>query len=433
VNVVTSDAQADAQRLLGRFLEAVYRRPADPADLERFGRVIRAALAAEHSFADAMIAGYTAVLSSPAALYFDERPGPLAGRAVADRLAYFLWNSRPDDQLLARAERGELRRPEVLRQETDRLLADPRSRQFIDAFTDFWLDLRHIVATSPDTSLYPDYDLDDLLVESMQEETQTFFAEVIKQNLGVGSLIDSDFAMLNERLATHYGVPDVSGVQIRPVKLPAGSVRGGLLTQGSVLKVTANGTTTSPVVRGAWVMDRLLGQPPPPPPEAVPAVDPDVRGATTIRAQLAQHRQIESCNACHKHIDPAGLALENFDVMGFWRTNYRSLGAGEPVTGVGHNGLRFRFKTGPEVDASGELADGRRFQDVRELKQCLLRDSRQVARNLLQRLVVHATGAPIGFADRSAIEQILDRTQLDGYRAKDLIHEVVQSEMFLNK
>jgi hypothetical protein len=433
VNVVTGDAQADAQRLLTRFLEAVYRRPADPGDLERFGRVIRAALAEEHSFADAMIAGYTAVLSSPAALYFDERPGPLAHRAVADRLAYFLWNSRPDDQLLERAERGELRRPEVLREETDRLLADPRSRQFIDAFTDFWLDLRHIVATSPDTSLYPDYDLDDLLVESMQEETQTFLAEVIKQNLGVASLIDADFAMLNERLATHYGVPGVDGVQIRPVKLPAGSVRGGLLTQGSVLKVTANGTTTSPVVRGAWVMDRLLGLPPPPPPEAVPAVDPDVRGATTIRAQLAQHRQIESCNACHKHIDPAGLALENFDVMGSWRTNYRSLGAGEPVTGVGHNGLRFRFKTGLAVDASGELADGRRFQDVRELKQCLLRDSRQVARNLLQRLVVHATGAPIGFADRSAIEQILDRAEPQGYRVRELIHEVVQSEMFLNK
>jgi uncharacterized protein DUF1588/uncharacterized protein DUF1585 len=231
----------------------------------------------------------------------------------------------------------------------------------------------------------------------------------------------------------HYGIPGVESVALRPVSLPKDRMRGGLLTQGSVLKITANGTTTSPVVRGAWVMDRLLGQPPPPPPEAVPAVDPDVRGATTIRAQLQQHRQIESCNACHKHIDPAGLALENFDVMGVWRKNYRSLGAGEPVTGVGHNGLRFRFRTGLDVDASGTLADGRRFQDVRELKQCLMRDSRQLARNLLERLVVHATGAPIGFSDRPVIDQMLARQEASGYRVRDLIHEIVQSEMFLNK
>ena len=176
-----------------------------------------------------------------------------------------------------------------------------------------------IGATSPDTSLYPDYDLDDLLVESMLDETQLFFAELVKRNLGVANLVESDFSMLNERLAAHYGIEGVEGVSYRPVTLPANSVRGGLLTQGSVLKITANGTTTSPVVRGAWVMDRLLGKPPSPPPAAVPAVDPDVRGATTIRAQLEKHRQSESCNACHQHIDPAGLALENFDVMGAWR------------------------------------------------------------------------------------------------------------------
>jgi hypothetical protein len=390
-------------------------------------------LADDFSFADAMIAGYTAVLSSPALLYFDERPGALDDRALADRLAYFLWNTRPDDQLLRRAERGELHQPAALRDETERLLADPRSRQFVDAFLDFWLDLRMIVATSPDTSLYPDYDLDDLLTESMVEETQTFIAEIIRQNLSVSNLIDSDFAMLNERLATHYGIPGVEGVRIRRVKPPEGSVRGGLLTQGSVLKVTANGTTTSPVIRGAWIMDRLLGQPPPPPPEAVPAVDPDVRGATTIRQQLEMHRQIESCNACHKHIDPAGLALENFDVMGFWRTNYRSLGVGEAVSGVGHNGLRFRFKLGPEVDPSGELADGRRFADIKGLKQCLLQNPRQVARNLLERLVVYATGAPMGFSDRQRIEDVLKRLEAGGFSTRELIHEVVQSEMFTHK
>ncbi|HEY2416076.1 MAG TPA: DUF1592 domain-containing protein [Pirellulaceae bacterium] len=433
VNVVSQDSEADAERLLRGFLEATYHRPAEAKDRERFGRVIRAALADDFSFSDAMIAGYTAVLSSPALLYFDQRPGQLSDRALAERLSYFLWNTRPDEQLLRRAVRGELHQPEVLREETERLLADPRSRQFVDAFLDFWLDLRMIVATSPDTSLYPDYDLDDLLTESMVEETQTFIGQLICENLSVSNLIDSDFAMLNERLAAHYGIAGVEGVQIRRFKLPEGSVRGGLLTQGSLLKVTANGTTTSPVVRGAWVMDRLLGQPPPPPPEAVPAVDPDVRGATTIRLQLEKHREIESCNACHKHIDPAGLALENFDVMGSWRTNYRSLGDGQPVSGVGHNGLRFRFKSGPEVDPSGELADGRRFENIRDLKQCLLRDSRQVARNLLERLVVYATGAPIGFSDRQTIEQILTRQEPAGFRVRELIHEVVQSELFTHK
>lgn len=433
VNVISTDVDADVERLLRRFIESVYCRPAEPVDIERFKRVIQSALDTGFSFTDAMIAGYTAVLSSPAFLYFDQRPGPLDDRALADRLSYFLWNTRPDEQLYRLAEQGALRRPEVLWQQTERLLHDPRSRQFVDAFLDFWLDLRMIGATSPDTSLYPDYDLDDLLVESMLEETQLFFAEMVDRNLGVANLIDSDFSMLNERLAVHYGIPGVEGVSHRPVSLPPDSVRGGLLTQGSVLKITANGTTTSPVVRGAWVMDRLLGEPPPPPPAAVPAVDPDVRGATTIRAQLEKHRQIESCNACHQHIDPAGLALENFDVMGVWRENYRSLGAGEAVSGVGHNGLRFRFLTGPAVDASGALPDGRQFENVRDLKQCLIEDPHKLARNLVERLVVYATGAPIGFSDRSVIEQIVARNELEGYRVRNLIHEIVQSEMFLNK
>jgi hypothetical protein len=433
VDVVSSNPEEDAERLLRRFLEAVYRQPAQPVDVERFKWVVRSSLSAGLSFTDAMIAGYTAILSSPAFLFFDEQPGRLDDRALADRLAYFLWNTRPDENLHQLAERGELRRPDVLRQQTERLLSDPRSRQFVDAFLDYWLDLRLIGATSPDTSLYPDYDLDDLLVESMLEETQLYFAELIKRNLGVANLIDSDFSMINERLATHYRVPGVDGVLHRSVLLPDESVRGGLLTQGSILKITANGTTTSPVVRGAWVMDRLLGKPPPPPPEAVPAVDPDVRGATTIRAQLEIHRQNESCNNCHQHIDPAGLALESFDVMGAWRDRYRSLGAGEPVTGVGHNGLRFKFMAGPEVDPSGTLPSGQDFQNILDFKRCLLQDPRQLAHNLVHRLVVYATGAPIRFSDRSEVDQILARNAPQGYPLRDLIHDIVNSEMFLNK
>jgi Protein of unknown function (DUF1588)/Protein of unknown function (DUF1585) len=217
------------------------------------------------------------------------------------------------------------------------------------------------------------------------------------------------------------------------VSLPAGGVRGGLLTQGSVLKVTANGTTTSPVTRGAWVMSRLLGQPPPPPPASVPAVEADIRGATTIREQLARHRSDATCNACHKNIDPAGFALESFDVMGAWRDRYRSLGAGDATSGIGHNGQRYRHRLGPPVDTAGQLADGRAFRDVRELKLCLLQKPEPIARNLLHQLAVFATGAPIRFSDRPAIANILARTRPDGYRVRALVHEIVQSDLFLNK
>ena len=176
-----------------------------------------------------------------------------------------------------------------------------------------------------------------------------------------------------------------------------------------------------------------LGLPPPPPPTAVPAVDPDIRGATTIREQLAKHRTQESCNACHRNIDPAGFALESFDVMGAWRDRYRSVGAGYPVKGIGHNGNDFHFNLGPKVDTTGELPDGRPFKDVRELKQCLVRDEEQIARNLAQQLVVYATGAPIRFADRPEIAKILARTRPGGYGVRSLIQEIVLSDLFLNK
>ena len=225
------------------------------------------------------------------------------------------------------------------------------------------------MATAPDAALYPDYYLDDLLSESALEETERFFAELLQGDLPARDLVAADFAMLNERLAAHYGLPPVEGVAVRRVPLPADSPRGGLLTQASVLKVTANGTTTSPVVRGAWIMERILGQPPPPPPPSVPAVEPDTRGATTIRAQLAKHRTLQTCAACHAKIDPAGFALESFDVMGGWRDRYRALSDGPPEPGIGHNGQKFTFHAGPPVDSSGTLPDGRTFRDIRELKR----------------------------------------------------------------
>lgn len=430
---VSAHPEEDAERLLRNFMQRAYRRPLVDADLAVFRDIIHGARRAGHHFTDAMLAGYAAVLCSPAFLYLAEEPGRLDDHALAARLAYFLWNSCPDEELRRLAAAGELRRPEVLRAQTERLLDDPKSRRFVGAFLGYWLDLRKLTATDPDATLYPDYLLDELLVESMLAETQLFFGELLRRNLGVTHLVASDFTMLNERLATHYGIPGVMGVALRPVSLPAGGVRGGLMTQASVLKVTANGTTTSPVLRGAWVMERILGQRPPPPPAGVAAVEPDTRGATTIREQLALHRAVESCAACHAKIDPVGFALESFDVMGGWRERYRSLGEGKPVSGYGHNGQAFKFRTGRPVDASGALLDGRSFADVRELKRHLLTNQEQLARNLVQQLLVYATGAPVRFADRAAVSRILARSQPGGHGVRTLVHEIVQSDLFQTK
>jgi Protein of unknown function (DUF1592)/Protein of unknown function (DUF1588)/Protein of unknown function (DUF1585)/Protein of unknown function (DUF1587)/Protein of unknown function (DUF1595)/Planctomycete cytochrome C len=433
VEVVSTEPEQDARRLLASFARRAYRRPVDDAEALRFLPLITSRLKAGASFAEAMIAGYTAVLCSPEFVYIDEKPGLLDDHALAARLAFFLGNSEPDPELRSIADRGELRRPEVLRVQTDRLLDDPKSGRFVNAFLDYWLDLRKAAANTPDSSLYNDYYLDDLLAESAVSESQLFFAELLRADLPASNLISSDFVMINERLADHYGLPGVRGVAIRKVDLPKDSVRGGLLTQASVLMVTANGTTTSPVLRGAWIMERILGQPSPPPPP-VPAVEPDLRGVQTMREQLAKHRDQASCATCHSKIDPPGFALESFDVMGGWRDRYRALAdKGQREKGLGKNGQPFAFRLGLPVDCAGEMLDGRKFADIREFKQMLLADEPQIARNLVRQLVVYATGEPVGFGDREQVEQILERTRPAGHGLRSLVHAIVQSELFLHK
>jgi hypothetical protein len=433
VEVFSDRPQADAESLLKRFSAAAYRRPVEATEAVRFLPLVSKAMADGNSFTDSMLAAYTAVLSSPEFIGLEEKPGRLDDFALASRLSYFLWNSAPDAELRRLAEQGRLHRPDTLRAQTDRLLNDSRSRQFVNAFLDYWIDLRKMDGTSPDTTLYPDYYLDDLLTESALEETRAFFAELIRGNLPVKNLIASDFAMLNERLAVHYKLPPFEGALHRKVTLPPDSPRGGLLTQASVLKVTANGTTTSPVLRGVWIMERVIGQPAPPPPPSVPAVEPDIRGAVTLRQQLEKHRTQPTCNACHAKIDPAGFALENFDVMGGWRDRYRADGPGKPDPGIGKGGQKFTFHSALPVDASGELPDGRTFHDIRDFKKLLLADQRQLARNLARQFTIYATGAPIHFSDRPEIERILDRTGRDGYGVRSLIHELVQSRLFREK
>lgn len=441
VEAISTNPDADAEKLLRAFMLKAYRQPFAETELQRFLAVINGAKKAGASFTESMLAGYSAVLCSPAFVCLEEKPGALDDHALAARLSYFLWNSTPDAELRALAAKGELRKPEVLRAQTERLLNDPKLANSSDAFLDYWLDLRRLNATSPDAALYPDYYLDDLLIESSLEETQAFFLELLRENLPARTIAASDFAFVNERLAQHYNLPPVVGVNVRRVKLPPDSPRGGLMTQASVLKVTANGTTTSPVLRGAWIMERILGKPPPPPPPSVPAVEPDIRGATTIREQLDKHRTVESCAACHTKIDPPGFALESFDVMGGWRDKYRALGEGKRTPGFGKNGQPFEFHDAQAVDASGELptyslngeSGGGAFKDIREFKQVLLKDERQLARNMAKQFIVYATGAPVRFGDRPAVEKILDRAKPTQYGLRTLVHEIIQSELFQRK
>jgi hypothetical protein len=432
--VQSAAPRQDAERLLRSFLKQAYRRPVADADVQRFLTLFDEQFQKESGFTRSLLSAYTAVLSSPGFVFVEEKPGRLDDQALATRLALFLWNSIPDATLRALAERGELSQPQVLRAQTERMLADPKARRFVEGFTDYWLDLRKIDDTSPSTTLYNDYELDDPLKLAAVEETRLFFAELLRADMPARNIVDSDFTFLNERLADHYGINGVSGVNFRQVKLPEGSLRGGLMTQASVLKVTANGTTTSPVLRGHWITERILGIEIRPPPPTVKAVEPDIRGAVTIREQLAKHRDNPSCASCHVKMDPPGFALESFDVMGAQRVRYRAVAENvKPEPGFGLNGQAFAFHYGLPVDSTGAVPDGRAFRDVKEFKRLVSSDEVPVARNLASQLVVFATGAPVRFTDRAELERILQRASARQYGVRALVEEIVRSDLFQTK
>ncbi len=434
VEVLSENPEQDADRLLRAFMQTAYRRSVRDVDAKRFLGLFQKEFAQGSGFARSMLAAYTGVLASPGFVFVDELPGRLSNMALATRLSLFLWNSTPDATLRALAAKGDLHRPEVLRAETERLLKDARANRFVEAFTDYWLDLRKIDDNSPSSTLYNDYEMDDPLKLAALDETRMFFAELVRADLPTRNIVDSSFTFLNGRLAAHYAIPGVDGAAMRRVTLPPGSDRGGLMTMASVLKVTANGTTTSPVLRGHWIAQHILGIEILPPPAGVKAVEPDIRGAVTIRQQLAKHREDVSCASCHIKMDPPGFALESYDVMGGRRERYRAVAENvPPVRGFGMSGQAFAFHYGLPVDSAGELPDGRAFNDVREFKALVLKDELSLARNLARQLVTFATGAPIGFSDRAALEQILQRAAPGHYGVRTLVHEIVQSGLFQNK
>ncbi|MCP4888711.1 MAG: DUF1592 domain-containing protein [Planctomycetaceae bacterium] len=423
-----------AGELLSGFMERVYRRPVTKAEFDRFYGYTKLLLKEGETFTEAMIATYSAVLASPEFLFHCGQPGELDDFALAERLSFFLGESIPDESLSGLAQQGKLRDPKTLRTEVDRLLDKPEAQRFVKEFLDAWLKLDEINDTDPDRDLFPEYAGDWWLVNSMIEESRLYFADLIAGDRPARNVIDANYTFVDERLARHYRVPGVLGPSFRRITLPEQSPYGGILTQASVLKVTANGTVTSPVLRGVYVMERLLGDPPSPPPPSVPAVEPDIRGAATIRELLKKHREDASCASCHQKIDPPGFALESFDVMGRWRENYRSLAQGsERVEGVGRSGNEFVHFIGKTVDPSGVTPEGGHFDDILQFKKLLLQDEEAIARNLTEQLLVYATGAPVGFADRDDVSAILEKSRASEFGVRTIIHEIIQSPLFLRK
>ncbi|MCB1087201.1 MAG: DUF1592 domain-containing protein [Verrucomicrobiae bacterium] len=408
-----ADPAAGLDQLVSRFARRAFRRPVTSEQLAPYLGIGRQALENGESLPEALRASYRAILCSPRFLTFLETPGRLDDHALAARLSYALWVSMPDWPLMKLAAEGRLHEPKVLAAQVERLLDDPKAERFVRSFTDQWLKLKQIDFTSPDPRQFPKFD--SVLQESFVQETRAFVAELIRQDLDITQLVDSDFAFLNGRLARHYRleVPLAPGEGLQKVALPGGDqkYRGGLITQGSILKVTADGTSTSPVVRGVFVNERLLGQRIPPPPPGVPAIEPDIRGTTTIRDQLAKHRSSETCFSCHITIDPPGFALENFDPTGGWRIKYGIGGKGAPV------------------DPSGVTPEGDQFAGLRNWKRIYIQRPDQLARGFAGEFLTYATGAAPRFSDRDPIEAIA----ASGRGIRSLIRASLASPVFQQK
>ena len=419
------------REIFAKFLPLAYRRTATPEELDRIVNwTLKAKADRNLSFTKAVREGVKNVLCSAKFLYLGSEampvpdpeklaPGqqPVDGWQFASRLSYLLWSSAPDGTLYRLAEQNKLREPAVLRDQVKRMIADPKASEFVRSFAGQWLSVQNFDnGNPPNRDFYKYYD--DALRDSSKREPLEFFSEVLKQNLPVTSFLDSDFLIINERLAKHYGIDAVSGENFRQVPAPADGRRGGVLGMSGILTYLADGTRTLPVRRAAWVLDTLWNQPvPPPPPNAgdLPAIKN--KKARSVRERLNEHRLSENCASCHVRVDPFGMALENFDATGMWRDR--------------QNGEGMRGDTSsPALDVSGKLPDGTEFKTVQEFKKALLAQQQTFIKGFTEKLLCYALGRPIAYGDHQTVDTIIAEAAKNDYRLQEIIQATVSSASF---
>ncbi len=420
--------QATAKTTLSNFMRKAYRRPVLTDEVETKLAIYKRLRDDNASFEEALKSAMVAVLASPNFLYLAEpvvasTQGhvPLDDHELAARLSYFLWSTMPDDALFRSASQGDLRKPGVLESHVDRMLADPKSESLVRNFVGQWLGLREIGVNPPANDLYPEYDRH--LELSISEESRAFFREILRNDLSVMNFIRSDFVVINERLARYYHIDNVRGDQFRRVPTTPESHRGGIVTQASILSITSNGTRTSPVKRGVWVLKNLLGTDPGLPVANAGDIAPKVPGIdkATVRKRLEIHRELPQCARCHSKIDPLGFALENFNAAGKWRDQ----------EGFGYKG---RIESNdPKIDASGKLPDGTLINGVDDLQQALLKREDLFLKCLASKLLTYAIGRELSIADQPQIQQLVSKMKSEKYTLRSLIHGIVQSKAFQTK
>ena len=415
-DVSRSPTKDDLNRCLTRFASVAWRGPPNHQSLDRYLNLAATRFHQSGDFWQSAKLGLRAMLTAPGFLYLVEAETADGNRKLneyelATRLSYFLWSSQPDDELLTLAANGVLSSPDVLAGQVDRMLDEPKAAAFSENFPGQWLGMRRLGEMPPDPATNKSYYAEDLET-AMREETRRLFNHLLKQNESVLKFVDADYTFVNEALARHYGLTGVSGEGFQQVALTPKDRRGGLLGHGSILTLTSNGVETQPVVRGIWVLENLLGTPPSPPPPDVQPVEPDTRGVKTIRELMAKHRTIETCNECHRKIDPIGLAMENFDHLGRFRDRYSK-----------HS----------HIDPSGEMPDGSKFDGPDGIRAYLLARPNQFTKCLTEKLMIFALGRRLAFVDRGDIDGIVSSVAKKNYGFRDLVKLIVASRAFHTK
>jgi mono/diheme cytochrome c family protein len=405
-----------AKRILSTLMRRAYRRPVTGADLQPIMKFYREGRT-DGGFEAGVEMALRAVLVSPEFLFrVEQDPANIAPKTayriseleLASRLSFFIWSSIPDDELLDQAIRGKLRTPAVLEQQVRRMLADPRSRALVDNFAGQWLFLRNLAGVKPDMRLFPDFD--DNLRQALREETELFFDSIMREDRSVLDLLRAKYTFVNERLAKHYGIPNVYGSRFRRVELGDDSVRGGLLGQGSILTLTSYATRTAPVIRGKWILSNILGIPPPPPPATVPALKENagIGKVVSMRQRMAEHRANPACSGCHQLMDPIGFALENYDAVGRWRD----------------------AEGGKPIDASGGLPDGSKFEGASGLQRALLSRPEVFTTTFTEKLLTYALGRGVEYYDAPSVRAIVRQAQANDFRFSSFIVGIAGSTPF---